>query len=198
MCTGKVNVVVNCSGCASGTDVTPMVRVCKIVRFEGLVVKCLPSVRLAYEPKVELETGINKNDVWNRTNASILEVCVVKVHVSCVFSTLNAKVGTIGTLVNRVVNSPCVLVAAVRNKFCCGCRNWLFCPRLESCWSWLLCKELAEGISSDILGSGGFHPGFERHFYSEVVVMTELDVERRKHETGTKRRNFPKSETARS
>ena len=136
MCIGKVKVVVNCSGCASGTNVTPMVCVCKIIRFEGLVVKCLPSVRLAYEPKVELETGINKNDVWNRTNASILEVCVVKVHVSCVFSTLNAKVGTIGTfLVNRVVSVVFVLVAAVRNHFRCTCRNCLWYSYLEYVWS---------------------------------------------------------------
>ena len=107
------------------------------------------------------------------------------------FSTLNAKVGTIGTLVNRVVNSPCVLVAAVRNKFCCGCRNCLFCPRLESFWSWLLCKELAEGVFSDVLESGGVHPGSEKHFYSDTVVTTELDVEHRKRETGTNRSNFP-------
>ena len=152
----------------------------------------LPFARLAYEPQVDLETSLNKNALWNRTITSILQVSGVEVHVSCALSTLNAKVGTIGTfLVNRVVSVVFVLVAAVRNQFRCTCRNCLWYSYLGYVWSWLLCKELAKDMFSDVLGNGGFHPGSERHLCSEVAVTTELDVERRKPETGTKRNTYP-------
>ena len=152
----------------------------------------LPFARLAYEPKVDLETSLNKNALWNRTITSILQVSSVEVHASCALSTLNAKVGTIGTfLVDRVVSVVFVLIAAVRNRFRCTCRNCLLYSYLGYVWSWLLCKELAEDMFSDVLGNGGFHPGSERQFYSEVIVTTTLDVQRRKCRTRAKRSNFP-------